>query len=325
MALIKQYSSFLSAAYLIKIKNMKNYMYSSIVLFFISIQVFGQSPSWAVNENNFQYTMSIVSFVNVDGQALESANDKVAAFVNGECRGIANLTYVESENSYYAYLTIFSNQNSEVLNFKIYDSVNDEIKEVSETKTFEINEHYGNLFQAYSIANPALSNSADILDFNFGSIAINDKSINSSEVVIDVDKEVDITVLNTFFELSEGAKLFIGNTGQISGSNLIDFSNPIQFQVRSEDQTVLKQWSVTVNKSIGTVIYYKKDAVCYTGGVIKVLFTENNVEAYLIKDGEVFATQTIYNGEALFSNLQVGTYKVKVSGNNKEIVINLKE
>ena len=304
---------------------MKNYIYSSIVLFFIGISAFGQSPNWVVNENDFQYTMSFVAFVNVNGNSLANENDKVAAFVNGECRGVTNLTYVASEDSYFAYLTVFSNENSETLNFKIYDYTNNVETDVVKTKSFEINEHYGNLFQAYSVANPALSNTAEITNLDFNDVSVNDKTIAGSQITLDVDFGVDIASLNVIFDLSAGAKLFIGTVNQVSGNNNIDFSNPVQVQVLSEDQTVLKQWEITVNKSLGTATYYKKDAVCYTGGVIKVLFTENEVEALLIKGGTTFATQTIHNGEAIFSNLEVGEYQVKVSGNNKEIVINLKQ
>lgn len=304
---------------------MKNYIYSTLVLFFIGISAFGQAPSWSLNENNFQYTMSFVAFVNVDGVNLSDSNDKVAAFVNGECRGVTNLTYVASEDSYYAYLTVFSNQNSETLNFKIYDSVNDVVKEVAKTENFEINEHSGNLFQALSLANPALSSSAEIVDFSFNGVIINDIVISGTQITLDVDKSENITDLNAVFELSSGAKLYVGTVNQTSNENSIDFSNPVQFQVLSEDQSVLKQWKVTVNLSEGIATYYKKDAVCYEGGVIKVLYTENDLEAVLSIGGSTYATQTIHNGEAIFSNLEVGTYSVKVGGNLKEIVINLKE
>jgi hypothetical protein len=315
----------MSVTILNKIINMKNYIYSTLLLFFIGINAFGQAPSWSVNENNFQYTMSFVAFVNVDGVNLSDSNDKVAAFVNGECRGVTNLTYVASEDSYYAYLTVFSNENSEIINFKIYDSTNNVETDVVKTKIFEINEHYGNLFQAYSVANPALSNTAEIIYFDFNDVNVNDTTFAGSQITLDVDFGVDIASLNALFDLSAGAKLFIGTVNQISGNNNMDFSNPLQVHVLSEDQTVLKQWEITVNKSLGTATYYKKDAVCYTGGVIKVLFTENEVEVLLIKDGATLATQTINNGEAIFSNLEVGEYQVKVSGNNKEIVINLKQ
>lgn len=313
----------MSVTILNKIINMKNYIYSTLLLFFIGINAFGQAPSWSVNENNFQYTMSFVAFVNVDGVNLSDSNDKVAAFVNGECRGVTNLTYVASEDSYYAYLTVFSNENSEIINFKIYDSTNNVETDVVKTKIFEINEHYGNLFQAYSVANPALRNTAEIIYFDFNDVNVNDTTFAGSQITLDVDFGVDIASLNALFDLSAGAKLFIGTINQISGNNNMDFSNPLQVHVLSEDQTVLKQWEITVNKSLGTATYYKKDAVCYIGGVIKVLFTENEVEVLLIKDGATFATQTINNGEAIFSNLGVGKYQVKVSGNNKEIVINL--
>tara|TARA_R110001583_G_scaffold62499_4_gene183761 strand:- start:5964 stop:6878 length:915 start_codon:yes stop_codon:yes gene_type:complete len=304
---------------------MKNYIYSTLVLFFIGINAFGQTPSWSVNENNFQYTMSFVAFVNIDGVDLSSADDKVAAFVNGECRGVTNLTYVASEDRYYAYLTVFSNENNETLNFKIYDSVNDIVKEVEKTKNFGINEHYGDLFQALSLANPALSSNAEIIDFSFNEVNFNDKSITGSQITIDVNSSVNVADLNAIFELSPGAKLFIGTTNQVSGENSIDFSNPVQFQVLSEDQQVLKQWEVTVNLSLGTVTYYKKDAVCYSGGVIKILYSENNLEAVLTFEGSAYGTQTIIDGEAIFNNLGVGTYQVKVGGNVKEITINLKE
>lgn len=304
---------------------MKKFIYSTILIFFIGLNVFGQSPSWSVNENNFQYTMSFVAFVNVDGVNLSNSNDKVAAFVNGECRGVTNLTYVAGENSYYAYLTVFSNENNETINFKIYNSSTNTVNEVAKTKSFEINAHYGNLFQAYSIASPTLSNKAEILDFNFSGVSYNNKLIRGTEITFEINKSINVTNLNTVFELSPGAKLFIGTANQVSENNVIDFSNPVQFQVLSEDQSVLKQWQVTVNLSKGTATYYKKDAVCYEGGVIKVLYTEDKIDAVLSKGGAEVATQTINNGETIFKDLEIGTYRVLVGGNAKEITINLKE
>ena len=304
---------------------MKNYIYSTLVLFLITINAFSQSPTWSVDENNFQYTMSFVAFVNVNGNTLTSTNDKVAAFVNGECRGVTNLIYVASEDSYYAYLTVFSNQNQETLNFKIYDAANNEVKDVPKTKTFEINGHYGNLFQAFSIASPTLSNEAEIIDFSLNEVEIFDKLISENNITIDINKNETLTSINSVFNLSAGAKLFIGTEQIISGNNAIDYSTPVIFHVLSEDQSVLKKWEVTVNLSLGKATYYKKDAVCYQGGVIKVLFTENNQEVVLSKSDIIYATQSISNGETVFNNLEVGTYSVKVGGNVKEITINLKE
>jgi hypothetical protein len=294
----------------------------AILLFIISNTAFGQSPDWSVNENKFQYTMSFEGFLNVDGKTLTSSNDKVAAFVNGECRGIASPIYVQTEKKYMVYLTVFSNTDNEIVNFKIYDAANNAIKNVEKTKVFENNKHYGDLFQSYSFASPALKSETEIIDFSLKDLKAA-RTIQGSQITLYAGKGTNVTALNTLFELSPGAKLFIGTTNKISGSNSIDFTNPVQFQILSEDQSVVKQWTVTVK--LGSAVFYKKDAVCYAGGVIKVLYDENEVKADLTKDGVKISSQNIQNGQAVFNDLQTGKYIVSVGGTDKEIVINQKQ
>lgn len=301
---------------------MRNYIHITLLLFIISSTVFGQSPDWSVNENKFQYTMSFEGFINVDGKNLTSINDKVAAFVNGECRGVASPIYVSSEKKYVVYLTVFANTDNEVVSFKIYDAANNAIKNVEKTKIFENNKHYGDLFQSYSFASPALRNATEITDFSFKDLKTA-KIINGSEITLYVAKGTNVSALNALFELSPGAGLFIGTTAKISGSNSIDFTNPVQFQVLSEDQSVVKQWTVTVK--LGSAQFYKKDAVCYAGGVIKVLYDENNVPADLAKNGVKITSQNIQNGQTVFDNLEAGKYTVTIGSTNKEIVINQKQ
>lgn len=301
---------------------MRNYIHIAILLFIISNTAFGQSPDWSVNENKFQYTMSFEGFLNVDGKTLTSSNDKVAAFVNGECRGIASPIYVQTEKKYVVYLTVFSNTDNEIVNFKIYDAANNAIKNVEKTKVFENNKHYGDLFQSYSFASPALKSETEIIDFSLKDLKAA-KTIQGSQITLYAGKGTNVTTLNALFELSPGAKLFIGTSNKISGSNSIDFTNPVQFQILSEDQSVVKQWTVTVK--LGSAVFYKKDAVCYAGGVIKVLYDENEVKADLTKDGVKISSQNIQNGQAVFNDLQTGKYIVSVGGTDKEIVINQKQ
>lgn len=304
---------------------MKKDIYRILLLFLINSAVFGQLPNWTVNENDFQYTMSFVGFLNSDGKTLISADDKVAAFVNGECRGVANLIYVESRNQYYAYLTVFSNANNEALSFKIYDSEKNSVKSVAKTINFAINEHYGDLFQAYSFASPALSSKAEITNVSFQNVIRNDFAISGSEITIFLNKDQNITSLNSIFDLSIGASIYIGTEKQISGVNALDYTNPIDFQVVSQDQTVVKQWKIIVKKALANAIYYKKEAVCYEGGVLKIEFPIENEMVVLTKEGLIISTQLIANGQTIFSNLNAGTYKISVGGNFKEIIINLKK
>jgi len=304
---------------------MKKIIYSTLLLFLINSAVFGQAPNWTVNENNFQYTMSFVGFLNSDGNALISSNDKVAAFVNGECRGVTNLIYVASKNQYYAYLTVFSNANNETVSFKIYDSVKSTVKSVDKTINFAINEHYGDLFQAYSFASPALSSKAEITNVSFKNVINNDFVISGSQITIFLNKDQIINSLNSIFDLSLGASIYIGTVKQVSEANALDFTNPIEFQVVSQDQSVIKQWKIVVKNALANAIFYKKDAVCYEGGVIKILFPVEKETVLLTKEGVTISTQVITNGQAVFSNLNEGTYKISVGGNFKGIIINLKK
>lgn len=304
---------------------MKKYIYSIMLLFLIVGNVQGQAPNWSVNENNFQYSMTFVGFLNVDGTTLANTNDKVAAFAGNECRGVANLTYVASQNKYFAYLTVFSNQNNETISFKIYNSAKNEIKNVEKTKSFTTNENYGNLFQAYSFASPALNTEAGLLNVGFKNVQSTDIQIEGNAVTVYLWPGQDLTALNTLFQLSPGADMYIGTVKQESGANAINYTNPVQFQVLSADQSVLKQWTVTVKTGSGNVVYYKKDAVCYEGGAIKLLYSKEGETVRLMTGTLTLSTQAIANGQVVFNNLNEGTYKVVVGGDVKEIVINLKK
>lgn len=308
---------------------MKNYIYTLILLFFIGSNVFGQAPSWSVDENNFQYTMSFVSFLNLEGTTLSSENDKVAAFVDGECRGVTNLVYVQSKNRYYAYLVVFSNTGNETIDFKAYDAANDNLVDIDKTIAFEINAHYGDLLQAYSLANPALNNKAEILDLTFKDVPISNQTISGKERILNVYNGLELTNLNAIFELSTGAQLFFEGAKVVSGNNALDLSVPVALQVLSEDESSLETWTISVvyDAPIGNLLFYKKNAVCYQGGVIKVVSSESvtGTTVSLFKNQSIHTIQTLTDGETIFSNLEVGDYTVKINNIEKAIRVNLKE
>jgi hypothetical protein len=289
-----------------------------LLLLLLFTTSFAQAPNWVVNGNSFQYSMTFVGFLNMDGVTLSSTNDKVAAFVNGECRGVTNLIYVASQKSYYAYLTVFANVNSETINFKIYNSVKNTVKDIALTKIFSINQHVGNLFQAQSFANPALSMAAEISDFSFKDVVRKSILLNWPNVIVTLDKLQPVIALNGVFTLSPGATAYIGTDQQISGANSINFTNPVVFRVLSEDQSVLKEWTVSIPPPI---IYYRKNVVCYAKGEIKLVCPWNGTSVVLQLNGQTIATQTIANGETIFKNLDVGVYKVNALGATKEIII----
>ena len=172
---------------------------------------YAQSPNWSVDSNNYEYTMTFIAFLNINGTTLSSTNDKVAAFSNNEVRGVSNLVYVQDTDRYYAYLTVFSNNSNETITFKVYDSVNNQVVDISTTINFQINGHYGNLFQSFSIASPELNDQSEILSLDLEEDNVNSVAYNNTEITIFVENGLDLTNLNLSFLLSDGADMFYEN------------------------------------------------------------------------------------------------------------------
>lgn len=297
-----------------------------ILLFFLVSfgRLFAQIPSWKVNESDYQYTMTFVAKLNVDGVTLTNSNDLVGAFVGTTCRGVSKLTYVASANSYFAYLIVLSNSPGEAITFNLYDSSKNKITKVSKTINFVATQNLGDLFQSYSIAEPALNNKAEIISFDFLNINKISSVISSGSVKLGISQGNDLANLTPVYILSNGARLYKNKTLQSSGTTSMNFSAPVTYEVLSEDESTLVSYTVEVTPTLVPAVFYKKDVVCYEGGVIKVMFPIEKENVVLTKGGVTLSTQIINAGQAIFSNLTEGTYQISVGGNVKEIKINLK-
>ncbi len=307
---------------------MKTIIYIMGIIVLGAFPAYSQAPAWSVNENDFEYTMSLVSFLSIDGDVLDSENDMVAAFVNGECRGVTHLVQAPVNGRFYGYLTVFSNTSGEVIDFKVYKASTGEVRNIKGNSVFEINAHYGNLFQAFSIADPQLSAAADFMDFSFDGITSVDTQVGDGAIEVTIYDDNDVMNLTPVFEVSDGADVFLGTTLQVSGGQAMSFNSPIVYSVRSENEAVLKDWKVTVKLvedvvASGTATFYKKDAVCHTNGAIKVMFSVDNVPVSLMSNGTVYATGVIEDGEVVFDDLPEGSYNVKVGSYDKPIAISM--
>jgi hypothetical protein len=72
-------------------------------------------------------------------------------------------------------------------------------------------------------------------------------------------------------------------------------------------------------------LFYKKDAVCYARGAIKVTSKQEGAIVKLSANGALIASKQIVKGEALFTELNVGTYVAALGNDLKTIAINLKD
>lgn len=295
------------------------------ILFVSSYLALAQAPNWDVKENDYQYSMTIVAKLNVDGKKLINPNDKVGAFVGNICRGVSGVTYVASEKNYYAFLTVFSNQQSESISFKLYDSSTARVVNVNKQIVFAVNEHKGNLFQAYSIAEPTLNHLSDLLSFNFIDIKSLSSIVNNGVVKVNISESQPLTNLKPVFTLSQGANLYKNRVLQKSGEVTDNFSSEITYEVLSEDESTLKSYKVNVSSSTDPTLFYKKDAVCYARGAIKVVSNKEGALVQITSNGKTVATKQISNGQALFPDLEAGSYIATLGNEWKIINVLLKE
>jgi len=214
--------------------------------FLLSTIVYSQQPNWVVNESNYQYSMTLICKLNVNGRMLSGSNDLVGAFVSNELRGVSSPSYVASLDDYYTYMTIFSNQQGETVSFRIYDSSTNTYHNVSMTLDFVVNQHRGTLFQSVSIASPALNSAADIEAFGFVDVPLNDSVREGSSYTLYIPSIISKETLVPSFTLSEGARSYINQSPQVSGVSEVDFTNPVVYQVLSEDESTLNTFTLEV-------------------------------------------------------------------------------
>ena len=91
----------------------------------IVMKVHGEKPDWKVDPTKYDHNMNIIGQVYINGILMENSESMVAAFINGECRGVASPTKVR--DAAYITLSVYGNdykakdQNSPV-SFRIWDA-----------------------------------------------------------------------------------------------------------------------------------------------------------------------------------------------------------
>ncbi|MCB0520558.1 MAG: T9SS type A sorting domain-containing protein [Lewinellaceae bacterium] len=113
----------------------------------------GPSPNnspWTVDPSQYEHTMILVGMVAAeDGSNITGEGQTVAAFVNGEVRGVADALYIEPMHAYLFFLTMYANQSGELVQFKLYDATSEEIVDLDETMFFSIDHQEGTVETPY--------------------------------------------------------------------------------------------------------------------------------------------------------------------------------
>jgi hypothetical protein len=97
-----------------------------LAAFDLHVTVSCHDPVWTVNPSNYEHSMTMVANLMIDGAPSEDANDRLAAFVGNQLRGMANVELVPvGIDNYAAFLTVYSNRaQGETVRFQIWDDNN---------------------------------------------------------------------------------------------------------------------------------------------------------------------------------------------------------
>ncbi len=81
------------------------------------------APDWSVNPYAYQFNMTMTAVLRVDGLESVDGRDIIAAFVDGECRGVARPEYIGGLRRYEAFMMIHSNEaEGETVEFQVFDA-----------------------------------------------------------------------------------------------------------------------------------------------------------------------------------------------------------
>ena len=103
-------------------------------------------PSWTVDVGTFESNMTAVLSLEIDGKVSFGPEDRLAAFVDGQLRGLVAPLQVEGSERSLFFMTIHSNQTSgEEISFSLYDDAQGRIYQLGQRLAFVVDSHHGSI------------------------------------------------------------------------------------------------------------------------------------------------------------------------------------
>lgn len=156
-------------------------------------------PDWSFERNQYSESMTIVLAMEFDTTWSNDENDRIAAFINGEIRGLA---YSQLGNSgvYLCFLQVFSNTLSgDTINFQLYDASENELLDAYNKLVFYADELIGTNSDPIIISNtPPIARNITFLDAD-KFFSPNGDGVNDQWVIRNIDELIgnEISIYNT--------------------------------------------------------------------------------------------------------------------------------
>lgn len=227
----------------------------------IKIRVLAEEPDWEVDPNDFDYSMNIVGRVKIDGKFSEDSYDKIAAFINGEVRGAADLIYNEAFQEYYAYVSVYSNIiYGENIVFSIWDASQGKILEASidgnPNTLFKENEVIGTLSNAIIFENTDVIEQEIQLNDGWTWVSLNVNDTDFSDInaltqnlVLETNDRMlshSPSFLETYYK-NESTPSNSGWSGSISANGGISIDKMYKVYMSYEQSLKIKGFAVDIS------------------------------------------------------------------------------
>jgi hypothetical protein len=107
----------------------------------IQLKVTPPRPDWSVNPAQYENTMTVTGRISLEGVFQDDESDLLAAFIEDECVGLASPIFVESQNAYMTFLTVYGNaaHSGKAVTFKLWDASTGNIHSVLDYKKAGVN------------------------------------------------------------------------------------------------------------------------------------------------------------------------------------------
>ncbi|MES2730229.1 MAG: T9SS type A sorting domain-containing protein [Bacteroidota bacterium] len=200
-----------------------------------------QSPSWSVNPSTYSHSMTVVGVIKLDKKETRNPDDKVGAFINGECRGVASAVYQKALDRYLVYMLVYNDGGNEKVDFKFYAATQNQTLASVDAFPFVVDSVAGGVDFPYVWSNVALNNKAEITSFTVPQ-QLQTAQFSDSSIYVSLSQFTDFTKVEPLFGVPEGASVWIGWTQQVSGVTSNDLSKPVKYTVLSEDGKARKEY-----------------------------------------------------------------------------------
>ena len=230
-----------------------------ILMLMIGLFSFSQNH-WTPDESIYPGNMSVVAVIAFDGYEQKNGALEIAAFCNDELRGSRKMQYISKYDRYFAFLTIYGNDN-DVMTFKIFDhDVNDELNYYNSntTITFRTDNTIGNIIE------PQVINfNSDGYKIFIGNGSWNDGSNWKNRLI---PARTDKVIINGSAMIPDGIRIVIDQI-------IINKNHSLSI----EDEATLKVVSTLINKDVDALIINDGGQILQNNDSVAATFNKNIV------------------------------------------------